>query len=359
MGQTSDVIVVGAGVFGLTAALAFARAGQNVLLLERAASPGAGASGGLVGALSPYMPENWNIRKAAQFRALRAAPAYWAGVEALGGRSSGYGQTGRIVPLTTARAAELAPQRAGFAAELWEGAGLWLVRSAMPDWLNPAAAPYGIVQDTLSARIDPALACAAVLAAFRASGGRFAANTHVQAVQSGRVETASGILTAPLIILATGVANWPGMAPMRGVKGQAALLAGGLPPSTPSLYADGIYIIAHASGRVAIGATSEEDFDDAHSTDGQLDTVLQRAFALVPALHAQPIVARWAGVRPRAPRPEPMLGWVQPGVLAATGGFRTGFALAPLIADALVAMARGDRPDIPPHYHMEDHMRPR
>ena len=233
------------------------------------------------------------------------------------------------------------------------------MRSARPDWLNPAAAPYGIVQDTLSARIDPALACAAVLAAFRASGGRFAANTHVQAVQSGRVETASGILTAPLIILATGVANWPGMAPMRGVKGQAALLAGGLPPSTPSLYADGIYIIAHASGRVAIGATSEEDFDDAHSTDGQLDTVLQRAFALVPALHAQPIVARWAGVRPRAPRPEPMLGWVQPGVLAATGGFRTGFALAPLIADALVAMARGDRPDIPPHYHMEDHMRPR
>ncbi|MEX0971328.1 MAG: FAD-binding oxidoreductase [Paracoccaceae bacterium] len=359
MDETCDVLVVGAGVFGLTAALAFARAGQKVLLVDRAGRAGAGASGGLVGALSPYMPENWNIRKAAQFRALRGAPGYWAGVESLGGAASGYAQTGRIVPLTTARAAELAPQRAGFAAGLWEGAGQWLVRSAVPDWLNPAAAPFGIVHDTFSARIDPAQACAALFAAFRAKGGVFRGETHVTAVHGGQVETGSGTCGAPLVILATGAANWPGLAPMRGVKGQAALLAGGLPPDTPSLYADGIYIIAHASGRVAIGSTSEEVFEDPHSTDSQLDAVLQRAYALVPGLRSQPVVARWAGVRPRAPMPEPMIGWVQPGVLAATGGFRTGFAMAPLIADALVEMAMGKVPDIPPHYHMADHLRPR
>ena len=75
MGEQQDVLVVGAGVFGLTAALAFARAGQKVLLVDKAPGAGAGASGGLVGALSPVMPEHWNQRKAAHLRALNAAPA--------------------------------------------------------------------------------------------------------------------------------------------------------------------------------------------------------------------------------------------------------------------------------------------
>lgn len=51
-----DVLVVGAGIFGLSCAWACIERGLSVVVAERAA-PGAGASGGPVGALAPHLPE--------------------------------------------------------------------------------------------------------------------------------------------------------------------------------------------------------------------------------------------------------------------------------------------------------------
>ena len=59
----ADVIVIGAGVFGLHAALAILRKGRSVQVLEQAGAVGAGASGGIVGALAPHMPERWTPKK--------------------------------------------------------------------------------------------------------------------------------------------------------------------------------------------------------------------------------------------------------------------------------------------------------
>ena len=359
MGEKQDVLVIGAGVFGLSAALGFAQAGHEVLLIDKASHVGAGASGGLVGTLSPYMPENWNVRKAAQLRALSTAPRYWADVAALGGVDPHYGQTGRWLPLMTAREAELAPIRGASAAKLWGEAGQWHVESNLPEWLNPAAAPFGAVRETLSARIDPRRACRALLAAFTALGGVFQGEVKVEHIQPGRVETDTGSILAKLIVVATGATQWPGFPKMRGVKGQAALLEGGLDANTPSLYADGLYVIAHADGRVAVGSTSEESFAKPNAVDEKLDDLLARAIAVCPVLKDQPIVERWAGLRPRSLTPEPILGWMDEGVLLATGGFRTGLAMAPLVAEALVDIARGDTPNVPPHYHIQHHLMPR
>ena len=57
-----DVTVRGGGIFGLACAWACAQRGARVRLIE-ARAIGAGSSGGLVGALSPHVPEQWNAKK--------------------------------------------------------------------------------------------------------------------------------------------------------------------------------------------------------------------------------------------------------------------------------------------------------
>ncbi|MEO0665142.1 MAG: FAD-dependent oxidoreductase, partial [Pseudomonadota bacterium] len=79
-----DVSIRGAGVFGLSIAWACLQAGARVEVVDPN-GVAAGASGGIVGALAPHVPENWNAKKAFQLDSLLRAEPFWAGVEAVGG----------------------------------------------------------------------------------------------------------------------------------------------------------------------------------------------------------------------------------------------------------------------------------
>ena len=70
-----DVTVRGAGAFGLSIAWACAQRGAKVRVIDPY-GPGAGSSGGLVGALAPHVPENWNPKKAFQFDSLIMAERF-------------------------------------------------------------------------------------------------------------------------------------------------------------------------------------------------------------------------------------------------------------------------------------------
>ncbi len=357
-GGTADILVVGAGIFGLATALACADRGLSVIVADQE-GPGAGASGGPVGALSPHPPERWSAKRAFQLRTLLAAEDYWTTVAARGGVDPGFGRVGRIIPLTTPAARGLAEARAVEAARLWPGA-LWQVRDAAPGWLAGDAAPEGVVWETLSARIDPRRAIAALAAALSARGGEIRAGWRALAVEAGGVRFDRGAISAGAVVLAAGMGGFDLAAPVlgrlgTGVKGQAALLGGGV-AGRPMLYADGLYIVPHADGTVAVGATSEADWTDATGTDAALDALVRRARALCPDL--APVLARWAGVRPRGPRPDPMLGPVPgwEGVFVANGGFRTGLGLAPAVGPAVAAMIAGETPDLPPGFLLGDHL---
>jgi glycine oxidase len=73
-----DLTVRGAGIFGLSVAWEAARRGARVRVIE-AVAVGAGASGGVVGALSPHVPESWNGKKAFQLDSLLMAADWWRG----------------------------------------------------------------------------------------------------------------------------------------------------------------------------------------------------------------------------------------------------------------------------------------
>ena len=144
----------------------------------------------------------------------------------------------------------------------------------------------------------------------------------------------------------------------QGVKGQAALLrpAEPLDPASPILYDNGTYVIVHETGNVAIGSTSENEFDEPHKTDEKLDAVIASARALCPALENAEILERWAGVRPKAAGREPLVGPL-PGyqnVSIATGGFKIGVAIAHRIADAVLAQIAAESPAFLPEIFLPE-----
>ena len=111
----------------------------------------------------------------------------------------------------------------------------------------------------------------------------------------------------------------------------------------------------HADGTVAIGSTSEREFEDATATDDQLDAVIERAVAAMPVLHGAAVIERWAGLRPRAKSRAPMLGAhpLHSGQFIANGGFKIGFGMAPKVAEVMADLLLEGRDTIPDDFRPE------
>ncbi|MEB8387453.1 FAD-binding oxidoreductase [Rhodobacteraceae bacterium KMM 6894] len=336
----ADVTVRGAGIFGLSVAWACALRGAKVRVIDPG-GPGAGASGGIVGALAPHVPENWNDKKAFQLDSLLMAEGFWAEVAETGGLNPGYARLGRVQPLADGAAVALAHSRADGAAALWQGRAEWRVTQAGALPLAPISASGQVVLDTLSARVHPRQACAALAAALAARGVQIIADGPDQ----GQILWATG--AAGLEALNTGHPRQVGA----GIKGQAALLAFDA-RDHPQVFAGGVHIVPHGDGTVAVGSTSEREYADPCATDAQLDDVIAAARAAVPALQDAPVIARWAGLRPRARSRAPMLG-VHPLAkdhFIANGGFKIGFGMAPKVAQVMANLMLDGRAEIPPGF---------
>jgi glycine oxidase len=344
------ITVMGAGIMGLATAWVLAQRGVDVRLLERD-RVGAGSSGGLVGALAPHVPENWNAKKAFQLGSLLMARRFWAEVAQAGGVDPGYARTGRVQPLADEAAVARAHERAETARVLWQGLAEWRIVSAASISGLCITSPTGlVVHDTLTARLSPRSAAHALIAALRARG--VAVETASQPPGDGPVLWATG---------AQGLADLSadlGYAVGVPIKGQAALLAADW-REAPQLFVDGLHIIPHADGTTAIGSTTERDFDDPGETDSQLDALIAQARAACPDLADIPVLERWAGLRPRSRTRAPMLGpWPgREGHFVLNGGFKIGFGMAPKLAHLAADLLLDGAADIPPGFHVTDNLR--
>ncbi|KAA1182610.1 FAD-binding oxidoreductase [Rhizobium tropici] len=357
-GQSSvDLLIVGGGIMGLWAAVHAERLGIQALLVE-AGHFGQGASGGLLGALMPHMPDKWSDKKQFQFDALVSLEEEIAALEAETGLSAGYRRAGRLIPLPKPHLRQIALGHSRDAETHWrldKHEFHWHVLDAapVPGWIEPSAAESGFVFDTLAARVAPR----ALLNVLRQS---LTGATHVQlaegvAVESidpdrGLARTNEGDIRFGRCMLAAGHRSFPildGLTEGRKsslgqpVKGQAAMLKADVDGRLPVIFRDGLYIVPHENGLVAVGSTSENRFDDPLSTDGQLDDLLAAARAMAPVLVGAEVVERWAGLRPKAVDRDPMVGAHpdHPSLIALTGGFKVSFGLAHRLAEAAVREA--------------------
>ena len=343
----ADVTIRGAGAFGLTIAWVCAQRGAKVQVIDPYGAA-AGSSGGLVGALAPHAPENWNIKKAFQLDSLLMAESFWSEIEAAGGVSSGYGRTGRLQPIKDDKALALAHRRAETARELWQGEAEWSVCKVtdLGSWAPPSPTGY-VIHDTLTARMSPRRAGASLIAGLGVMG----IEVLREAEDQGQVVHAKGY--AGLQELNADFGKTIGT----GVKGQSALLrfdAG----EVPQIFADNLYMVPHSDGTLAIGSTSEREFDNPKETDELLDDVIERILTLMPVLHGAEVIDRWAGVRPRSKSRAPMLGAYpeRAGHFIANGGFKIGFGMAPKVAHVMADLILDGVDTIPEGFRVEDNL---
>ncbi len=153
-----DLIVVGAGIFGLSVAWAARSRGMSGRVFE-ADRAGAGASGGIVGALTPHAPSRWRPMMSFQFEALLSLSDHLSRLEEASGVSVGYARSGRMTPLVSVKARAGAERDAGAAPGNWGSRAAFEVLEDVPAsctrWVAPDAAPFGVAMDTVSARVDP------------------------------------------------------------------------------------------------------------------------------------------------------------------------------------------------------------
>jgi len=349
--KTFDTAIIGAGVLGLWAARHSIMRGEKVVLLEKR-KIGAGASGGFLGALMPHMPDNWNAKKQMQFEGLDTLEIAVAQLEAQTGVSCGYRRCGRIMPVTNEKLLGQIERRIKGASGNWQGRyAMNLQQAGGEAWLNPEIAKFGIQHDTLSARINPRQYLEALASYARTRcdlrEGTQVAGLHMSNRESDVILANGDKIVAGKIIVANGHEAYPLLQPFmgyanankpvgRGVKGQAVLLEYEHDEHLPIVYHDGAYVVPHEENCVAIGSTSENEWQDAHSFDDTNMGFYERAMELVPVLKDAPIIAKWAGVRPRntleGRGTEPYLGAVEghDNLIALIGGFKITLGVAHL-----------------------------
>ncbi|WCJ61836.1 NAD(P)/FAD-dependent oxidoreductase [Agrobacterium tumefaciens] len=370
------LLIVGGGIMGLWAAVKAERLGIDTLLVE-AGRLGSGASGGLLGALMPHMPDRWSDKKQFQFDALVALEAEIAGLEAETGLPGGYRRCGRIIPLPKPHLRGIAERHERDAAENWQSGERrfhWHVgeRPSVAGWVDDAAGEAGFVFDTLAARVSPR-ALIALLSAFlrKARHVQVAEGCRVVSLDAdaGRAALSSGDeISFGHVVVANGHESFPlirdalrleaGVALGQAVKGQAALLDAAADPAMPVVFLNGLYIVPHEDGTVVIGSTSEDCFSEPFSTDEKLEKLLADACAVVPSLAGAPVLERWAGLRPKAVGRDPMVGAVAgtAKLVALSGGFKVSFGLAHFLADAALQTVCGHTPVIPSGFLLQEHV---
>ncbi|MBP2558084.1 glycine oxidase [Neorhizobium galegae] len=372
---SADLVILGGGIMGLWAAVKAERLGISTLLVD-AGPLGQGASGGLLGALMPHTPDKWNDKKQFQFDALLSLEDEIIELEAETGLVCGYRRSGRLIPLPKPHLRKIALGHSADAEACWRRGDRrfhWHVLDRPPQngWPDAAFAAAGLVHDTFAARVSPRSLVSALVTFLRsASNVRIVEGLEAEAIDpaaSRIIFHGGGVVTFGHCIVSAGHRSFPllqGISPPlkhpigQPVKGQAALLKADIDPALPVIFLNGLYVVAHEGGHVAVGSTSEDVFDDPSSTDAQLEDVISRARALVPALAQAPVVERWAGLRPKAIDRDPMVG-AHPEhtrVIALTGGFKVSFGIAHRLADAALNAVNGREPRLPASFTLANHL---
>lgn len=365
MGATSEVIIIGGGVIGLSVADRLARDGVGVTLLERGVC-GREASWASAGVLKPSNPNKRGPMQQLQRASLEMFPDYAADLRERTGIDPEYVRCGSMELVFDDQRYRMAlsEQRAGARDGL-------LMPDGQPEWqvatpeearrIEPCVSGdcLGVLLGRFSAQVRSPRLLRALIAVCRAGGVCLRENIRVNELvfEGDRVTgvaTPDGPVTGDCIILCAGAwsseidARVGPQVPTYPVRGQVVLLDAADAAAARFRHIvdrKDCYLVPRSDGLVVVGATVEPEAGfDRRTTPAGVNRLMQDALTLVPGLGGAGVLALWAGLRPGTPDRRPYIGSVPglEGLIAATGHYRTGLALAPITAQIVADfVARG------------------
>jgi glycine oxidase len=324
-----------------------------VLVVDRAPSPGDGASRVAAGMLAPVMEADFGEERLVRVNlaARERWPAFAAELEERTGLPTGYRDSGALIVATDRDDAEALRRLHEFQLSL----GLdveWLPPGACRR-LEPGLSPRiaGGIHAHGDGQADPRATARALAEVV----GEIELGVEVEAIEHERgrvtgVRTSAGVVQSDAVVVAAGACS-PTLAPegsgppVRPVKGQILELRvrGGMQdPITRVVRTPRCYLVARGDGRVVLGATMEEQgFDTAVTADG-VYRLLEAAWEVVPEVGELELVEAGAGLRPGTPDNAAVVGPGElEGLVWATGHWRNGVLLTPLTGEVVAGLLAG------------------
>ena len=369
MPDAADVVVIGAGAVGCSAAYYLSLQGLNVTLLERDAI-GSGASAHATGFLSLLGGE------------FSEGPSFQFGLAA-------YREFSTLVPqLEAATGIDLLCQRRPSLrlaldeeeAQLIQESMLWQQEHVAMSWVHPSEIRkiepritpnvLGGVYEEESTQLDSYRLTLALAQAAEQNG----AALHLRAVtglltEGSRVvgvKTDGGDILCASVVLAAG--TWSSdfgddlgfPIPVRPLKGERLQLKFGGPAlevliSSPKRG----HMISRRDGFLSVGSTGGRDYDteslfwgeefDRQPTEAAKIELLNRAIDVLPELERAELVRQIAGSRPLSPDRLPIIGPVPgwEGIVLATGHTTKGIHLGPITGKVIAEFIAGGSHKMP------------
>jgi glycine oxidase len=315
-----NVTVVGAGVVGASIALRAVDAGHRVTLLDP--SPRSGASwvaGGMLAPVTEAWPGEESLLELGT-EALRRWPEFAAALTARG-HDPGLRTEGTLVAAVDSADRHEVDMVADYLASLGREVRRLTGRElrALEPGLGPSVRSGLSVPDDLA--VDNRRLLDALLGALAEAG--------VTARPVAAAEVRRGTV--------------------RPVKGEILRLrarTGSLPPPSRTVrgLVEGrhVYLVPRDDRGLVVGATQyEAGFEPGPRVTGVRD-LLADAERLLPGIGDYELVEAAAGFRPGTPDNLPVVRWLEPGVLAATGHGRNGMLLTPITAETAVELLAGE-----------------
>jgi len=362
--RADDVTVVGGGVVGLSIAWRAATTGRSVAVVD--AEPGRGSSWAAAGMLAPAGEAHFGEDPLARLNVAAAArwPAFACDLEEASDSSIGYRADGTLLVAVDHADRQAVDDLLRYQLEL--GLDASRLTASECRHLEPLLTPgvSGGAEFRHDHQVDNRAVVRALLDACRAVGVVFVSDRVRGIVTTrGRIERVDleggGFRATAAVVLAAGAWSGtiagvpsPSVPPVRPVRGLTLRLraegtAGTLARTVRgAVHGRHCYLVPRNDGSLVVGATSEEKGFDLSVPVGATAVLLADARELFPALDEYALVELATGLRPGSPDNAPIVGRASPeGLVVATGHYRNGFLLAPVTADAVVALLDG-APDV-------------
>lgn len=330
--KSPDVIIVGAGIIGISAALELRRRGASVLVLERG-EPGQEATSAAAGMLAAADPETPAGLRTLCLASARLYSEFVQRIESASGMAVDFRTQGTI-KLTTEDSTSLPEAYKRLSPE---------ERQRMAPSLRTSLDSYFVREDS----VDPLLLMQAALLTAWSAAIEVRNHSEVREITpSGpyvEVVVGSERLQVAKVVDCRGA--WSA-GPVRPRKGHSLYVE---PKKSGILQhvvvAPEVYLVPRSSGKILIGATVEDVGFDKSVVPETIQKLRLAANMLVPELGAATEIAAWAGLRPGTPDDLPVIGPSEArGVFIASGHFRNGILLAPVTAQIVADLVAGKRP---------------